>query len=75
MAFIPVVPNKKAMLSSILFFLLYLVIAIIVIELIFWILGLIIPSTVITPRLRGLLYALVFIILLIWALNKAGIVF
>lgn len=61
------------MLTSILFFLLYLAIAVIVIELIFYILALIIPSFVLNTRIRGLLYAIVFIILLIWVLNHAGV--
>lgn len=54
---------------TILYFLLYLVIAVIIIELTFWILGMIFPATAITPRIRGLLYALVFVILLIWVLG------
>lgn len=62
------------MLSTILFILLYLLISVIVIELIFWILGMIFPATVITPRIRGLLYALVVIIVLIYALGHAGVV-
>lgn len=61
------------MLTSILFFLLYLAIAVIVIELIFYILALIIPSFVLNTRIRGLIYAIVFIILLIWVLNHAGV--
>lgn len=61
------------MLTSILFFLLYLAIAVIVIELIFYILALIIPSFVLNARIRGLIYAIVFIILLIWVLNHAGV--
>jgi hypothetical protein len=61
------------MLSTILFFLLYLAIAVIILEIIFWLLSLIIPTFAINTRIRGLLYAVCFIILLIWALNKSGI--
>lgn len=62
------------MLTAVLFFLLYLVIAVIVIEIIFLILGMIFPGGIITSRIRGLLYALVLIILLIYALNHFGVV-
>ena len=61
------------MLTTILFFLLYLAIAVIVLEIVFWLLALIIPTFAINPRIRGLLYAIVFIILLIWLLNHSGI--
>lgn len=61
------------MLTTILFFLLYLAVAVIVLEIIFWLLSLIIPTFAINPRIRGLLYAICFIILLIWALNKSGV--
>lgn len=59
------------MLISILYFLLYIVIAVIIVELIFWILGLIFPG-VLSPRIRGLLYVVAFIIILILALSRFG---
>ncbi len=61
------------MLLTILFFLLYLAIAVIILEIIFWLLSMIIPAFAVNTRIRGLLYAIVFIILLIWLLNHSGI--
>lgn len=59
------------MLTSILFFLLYVIVAVIVVELLFWILGLIFP-TAMSPRIRGLLYALALIIVIILAIQRFG---
>jgi len=57
------------MLTTIFTFLLFLILAVILIEVIFWILGMIFPGPYITPRVRGLLYALVLVLLILWALN------
>lgn len=61
------------MLTTILFFLLYLAVAVIILEIVFWLLGMILPAFVVNTRIRGLLYAIVFILLLIWLLNKSGV--
>lgn len=61
------------MLASIIYLLIYLFVAVVIIEIIFWILSLIFPTTVISSRIRGLAYALVLLVVLIWALQHFGI--
>jgi hypothetical protein len=59
------------MITTVLYILFYLVVAVILVEVIFWILGLILPA-IISPRIRGLLYALALILVLLYALGHFG---
>jgi len=62
------------MLTAILWGLFYLIIAVIIIEIIFYILRIIFPVFVIDTRIRGLVYALLFILVIIWVINHLGVI-
>lgn len=64
----------KIMLTSILYLLLYIVVAAIVLWAIFKILTLIFPSFILDARIQGLLYALALIIILIWSIGHFGLI-
>jgi len=57
------------MLSTILFALFYLILAIIVLEILLYIFTLIFPTFVLNARLRGLFYALALICVVLYVLN------
>lgn len=61
--------KSKTMIVSIFNFLFFLVIAVILIEVVFWLLGIIVPTFVISSRIRALLYTLLIIVIILWALN------
>ncbi|HEY4196883.1 MAG TPA: hypothetical protein VGM63_15175 [Mucilaginibacter sp.] len=60
------------MIVSILYLLFYLLVIVIVIEVVFWILSLIFAGWLVTSRIRGLIYALLFLAALIWFFNHIG---
>lgn len=61
------------MLASILYIIFYLIVAIIIIEIIFWVVAMIFPVAVINLRIRGLVYALVLLLVLIYAVKHFSI--
>lgn len=58
------------MLTAFVYFIIGIVVLAILLEFLFWILAMIFPAPfAITSRIRGLAYALVFLIVLVWVLN------